>query len=150
MSWFPGDTCPLVHRSISKLLSPEHPVLLFCRRRQGRPYFFCGTLRAAALVPGAADEYTDAVTAAARATDQGGDPLPVWALDSSREGAPTAAHVVWRLEQGGELMRNVTVEEGGGMDAASTLWGDGAKAGQTLQPGQLELIRSGRPDWYFR
>ena len=73
------------------LLNPDKPTLLFCRRQPSRPYRCCGRLTAVALAQPLEEINGDGPTAR----------LPVWTITP-----PTAAHVIWRLDDAEALLRS--------------------------------------------
>lgn len=159
-SWFPSRGQSLAHRSCQLLLYGEErqgPVrpeaaaaegaaatgrapalkrLLFARRRSAAPFFYCGRLEVAAVIPGG-----DPREAVAR-VDATGQGVPCWQVAppsptaslSSAAAPPQGPHVIWRLFDGDELLRSAA--------AADSLFGCGMAGG--IWP----LIRDETPEWY--
>jgi len=97
MCWYPGKGQRLKSRAVRALVAPGADVVLFCRRRPGASYRFCGRLRPAALaVPDAADA-ADAEEDLQQWAPVTG--LPLWPTDASE-------HIVWRLVDADPLLRD--------------------------------------------
>jgi hypothetical protein len=158
-SWFPSRGQSLAHRSCQLLLYGEarrEPVepetaaeetaatghapaltrLLFARRRSTAPFFHCGRLEIAVVIPSGDPREGVARLDAAR---QG---VPCWqvappsraATSGSAAAPPQGPHVVWRLLDGDELLRSAA--------AADALFGCG------MAGGVWPLIREEMPEWY--
>ena len=107
MSWFPGRGHTTTSAAVTHLLSPDAPVLLFCRRAPSHPYMLFGRLRAMAIAePQAVQAEQDQVCAEVATAS----PFPRWPTRQS-------AHVVF------QLLDATTLSEGSQDDAFATVLG---------------------------
>jgi hypothetical protein len=129
-----GATEPEV--AVSTAHTPALKRLLFARRRSAAPFFYCGRLEVAAVIPEG-----DPREGVAR-LDATGQGVPCWRVAPPSQAAsagsavapPQGPHVVWRLCDGEALLRSSA--------AADSLFGCG------MGGGVWPLIRDEMPEWY--
>eukprot|EP00967_Tisochrysis_lutea_P092162 scaffold132762_cov30-Tisochrysis_lutea.AAC.4 len=144
-TWFPSRGQSLAHKSCKLLLfgeveRPDSPGdgdplsskrLLFARRRNTAPFFYCGRLEVAAIVP-EGDPQEGSAREVARLWG-----VPTWKAEmvhATSSAPPKGAHVVWKLTDGVALLQAA--------QAADSLFGCG------MGGGVWPLIGEHRPAWY--